>query len=198
MSWPTTVEDVAARWSVYLLGTPPAGTAIDHAMLSRFRAYDGRNAGAARSAERFLTDDALDDKTTHTRVFVVDGEVVGYYSLSVGEAMVTSKQRKQLRARTGTNRIPTAHVDWIARDTRAPSGTGVKVLKHAVAVVTDDLQPVTPIVALSLDPFDAETAKAWCDIGLKPTSTELATGQRRLFLPLTGYGTTGLKQLSRD
>lgn len=159
-------------------------------MRSRFRAV-ATNRSAATQAQAFLAR-AGDDETTHTRVFVVGGEIAGFYALSVGEALVSSRTRSSLRARS--NRIPTAHIDWIARHREAPAGTGRILVEHAIAVVEQDLQPVTPIMGLSLDAFDAKTASAaWKPFGFIETKSD-GHGTVRMFLPLRGYGPVGLKR----
>lgn len=192
MPWPSDAQLVGDQSKIYLCGTDEAKRDVTPTMRDRFQADDRRNRSAARSAGQFLTKHAWDDTSTHTRVFVLDDAVLGFYAMSVGEAVVTSRQRRRFAARAASNRIPTAHVDWIARDKRAPAGTGDVLLSHAISVVTDDLQPVTPILALSLDPFDEETSAAWQRKGFRQTKTLVPGGLCRLFLPLTGYGSVGL------
>ncbi len=149
-----------------------------------FEAYS-KNKAAAKEGTDWFRDKSADLASCVTRILIAGGHVAAFYALSSGEAIITS-EKHQLQMGGGGARFGSSHVEWIARDRRAPSGAGDKALRHAiyVAILVAELQGN---VILTLDPFDLETQEMWRQKGLRNSQTKDEGGElHRLYLPLYG------------
>jgi hypothetical protein len=168
------------QWNIQIAEERPdlAGAVAD------FEAYS-KNAAAAEEGTAWLRKRSAELTACVTRILVTQGHVAAFYALSSGEAIITSEKHQAQMGGAGA-RFGSSHVEWIARDHRAPSGAGDKALRHAiyVAILVAELQGNA---ILTLDPFDLETQEMWRQKGLRNSQTEDEDGVlRRLYLPITG------------
>jgi hypothetical protein len=154
------------------------------AAVACFEAYS-KNEAAAREGTEWFRELAAELTVCVTRILVAKGHVAAFYALSSGEAIITSgKYQAQIGGRGA--RFGSSHVEWIARDRRAPAGAGDKALRHAIYVATL-VAEMQGNAILTLDPFDVETQEMWRQKGLRNSQTQDEDGElRRLYLPLTG------------
>jgi len=149
-----------------------------------FEAYS-KNGAAAQEGTEWLRHRAIHVTACVTRILVAAGHVAAFYALSSGEAVITSRKHREQMGGDGV-RFGSSHVEWIARDRRAPAGAGDDALRHAIFVATR-VAELQGNVILTLDPFDAETQAMWRSKGLRNSQTVDAEGNlKRLYLPLTG------------
>jgi hypothetical protein len=182
--WQLTAGDLQeAEWFQWNLQVgeerPDLGAAV-----ADFEAYS-KNEGAAKEGTEWFRDRSAELTACVTRILVGQGHVAAFYALSSGEAIITS-EKYQAQMGGGGARFGSSHVEWIARDRRAPAGAGNKALRHAiyVASLVAELQGN---VILTLDPFDLETQEMWRAKGLRNSQTQDEGGElKRLYLPLTG------------
>jgi len=123
--------------------------------IERFRAPPGR---AGEAAAAWLKVQALKE-TSHvaTYVLLVDGEVVGFYSLGMSEVELRSQHRKGISA--SHPRQGAVLILWLARAAGA-SIDAATVLRHAVGIAQIGSQRVGAAV-IAVDPFDAATEDYW-------------------------------------
>ena len=182
--WTLSAEDVKDgewfQWNLQVAEErPDLGTAV-----SEFEAYS-KNAAAAEEGTSWFRDCSAELTACVTRILVAQEHVAAFYALSSGEAIITS-EKYQEQMGGGSARFGSSHVEWIARDRRAPAGAGDKALRHAIyiAILVGDLQGNA---ILTLDPFDSETQAMWRQKGLRNSQTEDENGQlKRLYLPISG------------
>src|SRR5215204_1555118 len=149
-----------------------------------FEAYS-KNEAAAREGTEWLQHRATEVTACVTRILVVAERVAAFYALSSGEAVITSEKHRKQMGGDGI-RFGSSHVEWIARDRRAPAGAGDDALRHAIFVATR-VAELQGNVILTLDPFDAETQEMWRSKGLRNSQTIDNAGElKRLYLPLAG------------
>jgi hypothetical protein len=154
------------------------------AAVQDFEAYS-RNSAAAEEGTGWFRERSAELTACVTRILVAAGHVAAFYALSSGEAIITSGKVQAQMGGTG-KRFGSSHVDWIARDRRAPAGAGGEALRHAIYVATLGAN-LQGNAILTLDPFDAETQEMWREKGLRYSQTEDDDGQlKRLYLPLIG------------
>ena len=156
--------------------------------IEQFEAHDSGNRPAAAAASRWLREEARDEGACVTRLLIVGDKLAAYYALSSGETVITSPKNRERMGVFGGGRVGSSHIEWIARDRRAPRGAGRLAIKHAIYVASAvaELQG-NPV--LTLDPYDSTTQEMWEQMGFRKSQTEL-DGLRRLYLPLVGpyYG----------
>jgi hypothetical protein len=149
-----------------------------------FEAYS-KNEAAAQEGTEWLQHRATQVAACVTRILVVEGHIAAFYALSSGEAIITSEKHRKQMGGDGI-RFGSSHVEWIARDRRAPAGAGDDALRHAIFVATR-VGELQGNVILTLDPFDSETQAMWRNKGLRNSQTIDADGKlKRLYLPLSG------------
>jgi hypothetical protein len=149
-----------------------------------FEAYS-KNEAAAKEGTEWFRDKSAELTSCVTRILVVDSHVAAFYALSSGEAIITS-EKHQAQIGGGSARFGSSHVEWIARDRRAPAGAGNKALRHAIYVATL-VAKLQGNSILTLDPFDLETQEMWRQKGLRNSQTKDDGGVlHRLYLPLYG------------
>lgn len=152
--------------------------------VTEFEAYS-KNEAAAQEGTEWLRRRAIQVDACVTRILVVAGHIVAFYALSSGEAIITSEKHRKQMGGDG-DRFGSSHVEWIARDRRAPAGAGDDALRHAIFVATK-VGELQGNVILTLDPFDSETQAMWRSKGLRNSQTIDADGKlKRLYLPLAG------------
>jgi hypothetical protein len=183
-NWTLSASDVKDgewfQWNLQVAEErPDLATAV-----SEFEAYS-KNAAAAKEGTNWFRDCSVELTACVTRILVTRGHIAAFYALSSGEAVITS-EKYQAQMGGGGARFGSSHVEWIARDRRAPAGAGDKALRHAIyiAILVSDLQGNA---ILTLDPFDSETQAMWRQKGLRNSQTEDDDGQlKRLYLPIIG------------
>ena len=85
--------------------------------------------------------------------------MLGFYALASGSAELTVSQRRELGG-SGRRTQPATLLSQIARDIRAPAGTGGVLILHAVAVARRGARQIAATV-FTLDPYDSDTAEMW-------------------------------------
>jgi hypothetical protein len=113
-----------------------------------------------------------------------NGRLLGFYALASGSAELTVSQRRELG---GSDRRtqPATLLSQIARDIRAPAGTGGQLLQHAWAVARRGAGEIAATM-LALDPYDSDTAEMWKNRYGYGESAGPGPGadERRLWIPL--------------
>ena len=149
-----------------------------------FEAFS-KNEAAANEGTEWIQHRAAEVTACVTRILVVAERVAAFYALSSGEAVITSEKHRKQMGGDGI-RFGSSHVEWIARDRRAPAGAGEDALRHAIFVATR-VGELQGNVILTLDPFDTETQEMWRSKGLRNSQTIDDAGElKRLYLPLAG------------
>jgi hypothetical protein len=88
-------------------------------------------------------------------------------------------------ARSDRRTQPATLLTQIARDVRAPDGTGAQLLQHAWALARRSAGEIAATV-LALDPYDSQTAQMWINRwGFRDSAGPGPGGhERRLWIPL--------------
>jgi hypothetical protein len=167
------------------------GVAADRLDLAQaIRDFDAhrKNPDAADKATEWLRNEAVGEEACVTRLLVANDHVAAFYALASGEIKLTSGKRLEAMGIQGGARVGSSHVEWIARDRRAP-GAGKLAIHHAIATAVR-VSRLQGNRALTLDPYDLGTAEMWKQLGFRNSQTELSDGLQRLFVPLFGrrYG----------
>lgn len=181
--WSASPEDLAnGEWYVWDDDTAENRADVATAV-KRFEAHD-KNPEAGGNATRWLLGEALREEACVTRLLMVDGHLAAFYALASGEIHLTSTRNLEAMGIQGGARVGSSHVEWIARDKRAP-GAGKLAIKHAIstAVRVSRLQGNR---ALTLDPYDDGTAAMWKEMGFRNSQVELRGKLKRLYVPLFG------------
>jgi hypothetical protein len=159
--------------------------------VTEFEAHD-RNPAAARAATEWFIKASAEERACVTRVLVAKGHVAAFYAIASGEITLTSGKKLRELGIQGSPRVGSSHVEWIARDRRAP-GAGKFAIWHAIAIA-DRVAALQGNRALTMDPYDAETQEMWKAFGLRLSRTTVRDGLRRLYIPLAGPGSGDFKQ----
>ncbi len=167
------------RWTPAAAGEYPE-------LVREVEQFDAGQRDAAQQAVSWLRDRSLlVPAESVARLLLDNGHLLGFYALASGATELTRSQR---RALGGSDRRtqPATLLTQIARDTRAPSGTGGQLLLHAVAVTRRGARQIAATM-LALDPHDSETAQMWKDrFGFRDSAGPGPGGhERRLWMPLT-------------
>ena len=93
------------------------------------------------------------------RLLLDNGKVLGFYALASGSAELTVSQRRELGGSERRTQ-PATLLSQIARDIRAPAGTGGVLILHAVAVARRGARQIAATM-FTLDPYDSDTAEMW-------------------------------------
>jgi hypothetical protein len=148
--------------------------------------FDAGQRDAAQQAVSWLQDRSLLlPAESVARLLLGDGHLIGFYALASGSTELTRSQRRALGA-SDRRTQPATLLTQIARDIRAPSGTGGQLLLHAIAVTQRGARQIAATL-LALDPHDSETAQMWKgSFGFRDSAGPGPGGhERRLWIPLS-------------
>ena len=118
------------------------------------------------------------------RLLLDNGRLLGFYALASGSGELTVSQRRELGG--GERRTqPATLLSQIARDIRAPAGTGGVLILHAVAVSRRGARQIAATM-FTLDPYDSDTAEMWKrSYGFRDSAApEPGADELRLWIPL--------------
>jgi hypothetical protein len=148
--------------------------------------FDAGKRDAGQQAARWLRERSLPAPAESvTRLLLDNGRLLGFYALASGATELTRSQRRALGA--GDRRTqPATLLTQIARDVRAPAGTGGRLLQHSWAVARRAAGVIAATV-LALDPYDTQTAEMWIKRWGFHDSAGPGPGghEHRLWIPLT-------------
>lgn len=130
-------------------------------------AFESINNAAGRHCADWLRYESLrNHPSTVTHLLVVNGEVHGYFALCSGHARLSQRDRERAigdeRAHEFTPVQPVAHVAWLAKR-RHTHVSGLEIMARAIGVALEVIDTGQGQIALSLNAFDARTAKMWRD-----------------------------------
>lgn len=156
--------------------------------VQRFEAHQGGPSGeeAARNATRWLRENAIDDQSSVTRILLIEGEVVAYFTMSSGSAEISSETTRSICKWLGPKEIGASHIHWIARSEDAPEGAAEAAVFEAARIAAQ-LATEEGKEILTLDPYDEAMAEMWrSEFGFEETDSPATTGQdlKRLYVPL--------------
>ncbi len=183
-SGPPPRDVVLGPGPVFLRWTP--ASAEEYPQLVRQVAqFDAGERDAAQQAASWLWERSLlVPAESVARLLLDNGRLLGFYALASGATELTRSQRRALGA-SDRRTQPATLLTQIARDVRAPAGTGGQLLLHAVALARRAAQEIAATM-LALDPHDSETAKMWIDrYGFRDSAGPGPGGhEHRLWIPL--------------
>jgi hypothetical protein len=106
-------------------------------------------------------------------------------ALSPNSQVPRKTSGKALIWRTSIGKRTATLLTQIARDVRAPDGTGAQLLQHAWALARRSAGEIAATV-LALDPYDSQTAQMWINRwGFRDSAGPGPGGhERRLWIPL--------------
>ncbi len=144
--------------------------------------FDAGERPAAVTTAAWLRSRALDEYgSARTYVWVAAGEVLAFFTLSVGLGKL---EPAELEAADANERrpLPAVLLAQAARrpDADLPPGA---ILEYALGIAAR-VEEYVGVGALMLDPFDPETEAMWISRGCRPTRDKPRNGVRRLWMPL--------------
>jgi hypothetical protein len=122
--------------------------------------FDAGQRDAAQQAVSWLRERSLlVPAESVARLLLDNGKLLGFYALASASTELTRSQRRSLGASERRTQ-PATLLSQIARDIRAPAGTGGQLLQHAWAVARRGAGEIAATM-LALDPYDSDTAEMW-------------------------------------
>lgn len=152
-------ETVLGPGPVFLRWTP-ASAAEYPELVDEVAQFDAGQRDAAQQAVSWLRERSLIvPAESVARLLLDNGRLLGFYALASASTELTVSQRRELGG--GERRTqPATLLTQIARDTRAPAGTGGVLILHAVAVARRGARQIAATM-FALDPYDSDTAEMW-------------------------------------
>jgi hypothetical protein len=144
---------------VFLRWTPAAAAEYPE-LVEEVAQFDAGQRDAAQQAVSWLRERSLlVPAESVARLLLDNGRLLGFYALASGSGELTVSQRRELGG--GERRTqPATLLSQIARDIRAPAGTGGVLILHAVAVSRRGARQIAATM-FTLDPYDSDTAEMW-------------------------------------
>jgi hypothetical protein len=152
-------EVVFGPGPVFLRWTPAAAAEYPE-LVEEVAQFDAGQRDAAQQAVSWLRERSLlVPAESVARLLLDNGRLRGFYALASGSGELTVSQRRELGG--GERRTqPATLLSQIARDIRAPAGTGGVLILHAVAVSRRGARQIAATM-FTLDPYDSDTAEMW-------------------------------------
>ncbi len=147
--------------------------------------FDAGQRDAAQQAVSWLRERSLlVPAESVARLLLDNGRLLGFYALASASTELTRSQRRALGASERRTQ-PATLLTQIARDIRAPAGTGGVLLQHAWAVARRGASEIAATM-LALDPYDSDTAEMWINRwGFRDSAGPGPGGdEHRLWIPL--------------
>jgi len=169
---------------VFLRWTPASAEEYPE-LVAEIAVFDAGEREAAKQAASWLRERSLlVPAESVTRLLLDNGHLVGFYALASGATELTRSQRRALGA-SDRRTQPATLLTQIARDIRAPDGTGSQLLQHAWAIAQRGADEIAATV-LAVDPYDSQTAEMWVNHwGFHDSAGPGPGGQeQRLWIPL--------------
>ena len=164
---------------------------IEHfpGLVDAVRSFDAGARPSAINATAYLRGvDATKPVESLTRLYFIDGQLVGFYAMSNGEAVLNSRRLKKLGLQRPTQ--PAVLLTWIAKSAHHRCD-GQVMLEHATgqARLAAEFSAAT---LLALDPFDEDTAAMWRERhGFLEAAPPREGRPKRLIIPLRPPGRAG-------
>lgn len=177
-------EVVLGSGPVFVRWTPAVADEYPE-LVGEVEQLDAGQRDAAQQAVSWLRDRSLSVPAESVARLLLDGgHLLGFYALASGATELTRSQRRALGA-SDRRTQPATLLTQIARDIRAPPGTGGQLLLHAIAVTRRGAREIAATM-LALDPHDSETAQMWKNrFGFRDSAGPGPGGhERRLWIPL--------------
>jgi hypothetical protein len=169
---------VFLRWT-------PARAAEYPELVDEVAQFDAGQRDAAQQAVSWLRERSLIvPAESVARLLLDNGKLLGFYALASASTELSRSQRQELGGSERRTQ-PATLLTQIARDIRAPAGTGGVLLQHAWAVARRGAGEIAATM-LALDPYDSDTAEMWTGRwGFRDSAGPGPGGdEHRLWIPL--------------